>query len=162
MSRPGKPTGKKSSAGILLFRLRADLEVLIAHPGGPFWRSRDRGAWSIPKGLLRPGEAAIGAARREFEEETGLSAPATGLVALGSIKQLSGKTVHAWAYEGDADAGALVSNTFTMEWPHGSGKIEEFPEMDRFLWASPTTARSKLNRAQGPFVDRLEEMINRK
>ena len=145
----------KSSAGIVLYHRRPRLELLIAHPGGPFWRNRDRGAWSIPKGLLQPGEDALAAARREFEEETGLPVPTENLVALGSVVQRSGKRVHAWAAEGDADLDTLVSNTFTLEWPRGSGVTVEYPEMDEFLWATPSLAREKLNPAQTAFVERI-------
>ncbi len=138
-----------------MYRLPVSLEVLIAHPGGPFWRNRDQGVWSIPKGLVLPGEDVLVGARREFQEETGLSLPENGFVPLGSVVQRGGKTVHAWAIEGDADLDTLASNTFTMDWPPGSGRQIEFPEMDRYLWATPELARDKLNRAQGAFVDRL-------
>jgi predicted NUDIX family NTP pyrophosphohydrolase len=139
-----------------MYRRHGTLEVLIAHPGGPYWRKRDHGAWSIPKGLLLPNESPLEAALREFAEETGLRLPDTGFTSLGTVVQGSGKTVHAWAIEGDADVDALVSNTFTMEWPPGSGSQADFPEMDRFMWAAPDTARVKLNRAQSAFVSRLE------
>ena len=143
------------SAGILMYRRTRTLEVMIAHPGGPFWQNRDRGAWSIPKGLLHPGERPFDGARREFAEETGLHLPEAGFVPLGSVRQGSGKVVHAWAIEGDADTDQLVSNSFTMEWPPGSGRSAEFPELDRFIWATPDVARAKLNRAQRAFVSRL-------
>lgn len=151
--------GVLSSAGIVLFRRTPRLEVLVAHPGGPFWRNRDAGAWSIPKGLLQEGEAPLEAALREFTEETGLGVDSSPLIDLGSIRQASGKTVFAWGAEGDADPEVLRSNTFSLEWPRGSGEIREYPEMDRFLWADPDTARRKLNRAQGPFVGRLEAAL---
>lgn len=152
---PLRRSSKPVSAGLVLFRLRSPLEVLIAHPGGPFWRNRDAGAWSIPKGIVRPGEDELAAARREFEEETGLPTPASGYLGLGSVTQKSGKRVVAWALEGDADAEALTSNTFTIEWPPGSGRSAEFPELDTFLWASPEVASAKLNKAQIAFVSRL-------
>src|SRR5471030_3319450 len=124
------------SAGLLLFRRGpAALEVLLAHMGGPFWARKDRGAWTIPKGEVNPGEELLDAARREFLEETGF-APAGLLVPLGHVTQGSGKEVHAWAVEGDFDVSLLTSNTFRMEWPKGSGKIAEFPEIDRAEWFS--------------------------
>jgi predicted NUDIX family NTP pyrophosphohydrolase len=138
-----------------MYRQSASLKVLIAHPGGPFWQNRDGGAWSIPKGLLEPGEDPLTGAKREFREETGLRPPEDGYIPLGSIVQRSGKTVHAWGIGGDADTDLLVSNSFTMEWPPGSGRRAEFPEMDRFLWATPELADIKLNPAQRAFVFRL-------
>jgi predicted NUDIX family NTP pyrophosphohydrolase len=152
--------GRESvSAGLLLFRRRGGrLEVLLAHPGGPFWANRDAGAWSLPKGLAEPGEDLLTAARREFSEETGLS-PDGPFLALGSIRQKSGKVVHAWACEGDADPAQLTSNTMSVEWPPGSGKRVEFPEIDRCAWFEPAEARAKLNPAQAEFVDRLEAAL---
>lgn len=144
----------------MLYRVGPGLEVLIAHPGGPFWRNRDEGAWSIPKGVIRPGEEPLAAGRREFMEETGLIVPHDGYIELGDVRQRGGKTVFAWAIKGDADPEELASNTFSMEWPPGSGRVSEYPEMDRFLWAMPAFARRKLNRAQGAFVDRLEERLH--
>ena len=146
---------KRVSAGIVLFRRKTGLEVLIAHPGGPFWSRRDEGAWSIPKGLVRPDEDLLTGAVREFEEETGLRLSGDSFTSLGSVTQRSGKTVHAWATEGEADPDELESNSFTMEWPPGSGRIAEFPEMDRFMWATSHSAREKLNKAQIAFVLRL-------
>ena len=146
---------KVVSAGIVLFRRAPELEVLIAHPGGPFWSNRDAGAWSIPKGLVRPDEGLLAGAVREFEEETGLRLPPAGFEPLGSIVQRSGKVIHAWAIEGDADPDTLESNTFTMNWPPGTGRIAQFPEMDRFMWATVEATLSKLNKAQIPFVLRL-------
>lgn len=157
-----REAGKPTSAGIVLYRWNPGLELLIAHPGGPFWRHRDLGAWSIPKGLLQAGEDPQVAVLREFAEETGLTVPAEALVSLGSIVQRSGKTVHAWAAQGDADVAALASNTFTMEWPRGSGSMVEYPEMDAYLWAPPPLAHTKLNRAQRPFIDRLAEISHAK
>jgi predicted NUDIX family NTP pyrophosphohydrolase len=155
------PAHGRVSAGILLYRLTPELEVLIAHPGGPFWESRDDGAWSIPKGLVRPGEDLLAAARREFEEETGLHLPEAGFVPLGSVVQRGGKTVHAWGLEGDADADSLMSNTFSMQWPPGSGKRASFPELDRFAWASIAEAARLLNEAQTAFVFRLSADTSR-
>ena len=147
------------SAGVLLFRRRErGLEVLLAHPGGPFWHDRDAGAWTIPKGAVEDGEAPLAAARRELAEETGL-APEGPFVALGSVRQKSGKHVHAWACESDADADRLVSNTMRTEWPRGSGRWLTFPEVDRCAWFDPDTAREKLNPAQAELVRRLELLL---
>ena len=148
----------KRSAGILLFRRReGGPEVLLVHPGGPFWAKKDLGAWSIPKGEHEEGEDGQACALREFEEEIG-SPPAAGeLVDLGSVKQRAGKIVQAWALEGDVDAAAVRSNTFTMEWPPRSGKEREFPEVDRAEWFSLAQARERINPAQSAFLDRLAE-----
>ena len=144
------------SAGILLFRRRQGaVEVLLAHPGGPFWRGRDAGAWTIPKGLVAPGEALLDAARRELREETGL-APEGPFLPLGSIRQKAGKTVHAWACEGDADPATVTSNTTTIEWPRGSGRRITYPEVDRCAWFAIDAARAKLNPAQSELLGRLE------
>ncbi|HET7422107.1 MAG TPA: NUDIX domain-containing protein [Gemmatimonadales bacterium] len=144
------------SAGILLFRRRQGaVEVLLAHPGGPFWRGRDAGAWTIPKGLVAPGEALLDAARRELHEETGL-APEGPFLPLGSIRQKAGKTVHAWACEGDADPATVTSNTTTIEWPRGSGRRITYPEVDRCAWFAIDAARAKLNPAQSELLGRLE------
>jgi predicted NUDIX family NTP pyrophosphohydrolase len=147
------------SAGLILFRRKGDgLEVLLAHPGGPFWAKKDAGAWSIPKGLVAAGEDLLAAARREFAEETGLS-PEGRFLPLGSVRQKAGKVVHAWACAGDADPAALVSNTMSVEWPPGTGRRVEFPEVDRCEWFSPAEARVKHNLAQAEFVDRLEAAL---
>ena len=147
------------SAGLLLFRRRdGRLELLLAHPGGPFWRSRDDGAWTIPKGVPEPDEPLLEAARREFSEETG-TRPEGSALPLGSIRQKAGKTVHAWAVEGDLDESRIVSNTMRIEWPPRSGRWTEFPEVDRCAWLDPDTARRKLNPAQAAFVDRLLESL---
>jgi predicted NUDIX family NTP pyrophosphohydrolase len=147
------------SAGLLLFRRGpGGLELFLAHPGGPFWRNRDEGAWTIPKGVVAEGEALLDAARREFEEETGL-APREPFVPLGSIRQKAGKTVHAWAWEGDADPSRVSSNTMRTEWPRGSGSWITFPEVDRCAWFDPATARRKINAAQAELVDRLEAVL---
>ena len=148
------------SAGLLLFRRAPHgLEVFLAHPGGPFWRQRDVGAWTIPKGVVHEGEALLAAAQREFEEETGI-APAGPFLELGSIRQRSGKHVHAWAWEGDADPAAVTSNTMRTEWPRGSGTWLTFPEVDRCAWYDLDTARRKLIPAQAAFVDRLERLVD--
>jgi len=146
------------SAGILLFRRRSGgLEVFLAHPGGPFWAKRDPGVWSIPKGLVEPGEDPLAAARREFAEETGIHPPGP-FHPLGSVKQKSRKVVHAWACEGDADPGKVHSNEVRLEWPSGSGRWLTFPEIDRCAWFDLETARRKINPAQAAFLDRLTEM----
>ena len=130
------------------------MEVFLAHPGGPFWKNRDEGVWTIPKGLIQPGEEPLAAACREFTEETGI-APTGPFLPLGSIKQKGGKTVEAWAFAGDADPDAVRCNTFQMEWPPRSGKYIDVPEIDRCGWFDPQTAKIKLNAAQAEFVDRL-------
>ena len=147
------------SAGLLLYRRRAGrLEVLLAHPGGPFWARRDSGAWTIPKGQVDLGEEPLQAAQREFKEETGVS-PSGPFVSLGSIRQKGGKMVHAWAWEGDADPAAIISNATTMEWPRGSGHWLTFPEVDRCAWFDPAAARQKINPAQAELLDRLEDTL---
>ena len=145
------------SAGILLHRLREGVaEVLIVHPGGPYWARKDAGAWSIPKGECEDGEDLRACAVREFEEELGVAAPAAGaLRELGSIRLRSGKRVTAWAAPGDLDADAIRSNTFTLEWPPRSGQEQEFPEVDRAGWFGIEEARERLNPAQAAFLDRL-------
>jgi predicted NUDIX family NTP pyrophosphohydrolase len=148
------------SAGILLYRRRRGrLEVLLVHPGGPFWARKDEGAWSIPKGEANGGEDLLSAAIRELREETGYEGPAGGIVPLGSITQKAGKVVTAWGVEGDLDPAAITSNTFEMEWPPRSGRKGVFPEVDRAEWFDSGTARIKLNPAQAAFVDRLEAGI---
>lgn len=148
----------KTSAGILLYRGEGDsLEVLLVHPGGPFWAKKDEGAWSIPKGELEDGEEPRACALRELEEEIGLSLGLTAerLAGLGEVRQKSGKIVLGWAAEGDFDPATLHSNSFTMEWPPRSGKQGEFPEVDRAEWFAPEQARLKINPAQAAFIDRL-------
>jgi predicted NUDIX family NTP pyrophosphohydrolase len=150
----------KRSAGILLYRIGGGApEVLLVHPGGPFWARRDAGAWSIPKGEYDDDEDPRACALREFEEETGTAVPPGELVELGSVKQKSGKLVSAWAAEGDLDADAVQSNNFTLEWPPGSGRTAEFPEIDRAGWFDVDTAREKLVAAQAEFLDRLLERL---
>jgi predicted NUDIX family NTP pyrophosphohydrolase len=146
---------KKRSAGILLFRRTPELEVLLVHPGGPFWAKKDLGAWSIPKGEHDEGEDAQACAIREFTEETGSAPSEGGLDDLGTIRQKAGKIVQAWALEGDLDATAIRSNTFSMQWPPRSGKMQEFPEVDRADWFSVNEARKRINPAQVEFLDRL-------
>jgi predicted NUDIX family NTP pyrophosphohydrolase len=147
------------SAGLLMYRRRpAGLEVLLVHPGGPFWAKKDLGAWTIPKGEIAEGEDELATARREFEEETGLRPDGT-LVPLGSIKQKGGKVVHAWAFEGDADAGAIRSNTYRVQWPPGSAEWSTFPEVDRAEWFSPDEARRRINPAQAALIDTLERVV---
>lgn len=143
------------SAGLVLFRRTpSGLEVLLAHPGGPFWVNRDAGAWTIPKGIADDGEDLLDAARREFSEETGIVAPGP-FIPLGAIKQKSGKVVHAWGCEGDVDASATTSNSARTEWPRGSGTFVTFPEVDRCAWFDLRTAREKINPAQAELIDRL-------
>ena len=151
----------RRSAGILLHRAGSDgREVLLVHPGGPFWAKRDAGAWSIPKGEYDDGEDPLAAALREFEEEVGSALDAAGeLIALGDVRQKNRKVVTAWAAEGDVDASAVRSNTFEMEWPPRSGRRQEFPEIDRAEWFPLARAREKLIEAQAAFVDRLEERL---
>jgi predicted NUDIX family NTP pyrophosphohydrolase len=151
----------KRSAGILLYRvMRGAPEVLLVHPGGPFWARRDAGAWSIPKGEYEPGDDPRTCALREFEEETGAAVPPGELIDLGDVKQKGGKVVSAWAAEGDLDADAVRSNTFTMEWPPRSGRTVEFPEIDRAGWFGVDAAREKLVAAQAEFLDRLLERLH--
>jgi predicted NUDIX family NTP pyrophosphohydrolase len=147
------------SAGLLLFRRAGGgVEVFLAHPGGPFWAKRDAGAWTIPKGLVDEGEDALDAARREFEEETGIR-PAGEFLPLGSVRQKAGKTVHAWAWEGDADPAGIVSNHMEIEWPPRSGRWRSYPEVDRCGWFAPDEARDKLIPAQAELVDRLLALL---
>ena len=151
----------KLSAGIVLYRGRGKtLEVFLVHPGGPFWKNKDAGAWSIPKGEYLEGEDAQVAARREFLEETGFELPQGEPVALGAVKQAGGKVVSAWAVEGDCRAEQIRSNLFSMEWPPKSGKTQEFPEVDRAGWFSVEAAREKLLVGQHPFLDRLGDLID--
>jgi predicted NUDIX family NTP pyrophosphohydrolase len=151
----------KRSAGILLHREGpGGREVLLVHPGGPFWARRDDGAWSIPKGEYDEDEEAMACALREFEEELGSALEHAGeLVELGEVRQRNRKVVTAWAAEGDLDPSAVRSNTFSMEWPPRSGRRQEFPEIDRAEWFTLARAREKLIDAQAAFVDRLEERL---
>jgi len=134
------------------------LEVFLVHPGGPFWAKKDEGAWSVPKGEFEEGEKPLEAARREFREETGFDVDGR-FAALTPLKQPSGKVIYAWAAAGDLDAAAIKSNTFTMEWPPKSGKIQEFPEVDRGGWFGIPEAREKLLPGQRPFLDELLKLL---
>jgi len=150
----------RTSGGILLWRRgTAGIEVLLAHPGGPFWAAKDAGHWTLPKGEVEPGETEEDVARREFHEETGHPAPDGDAIDLGEITQKSGKRVVAWALEGDLDPATAVSNAYEMEWPPHSGLIVEFPEIDRVAWFGLTEARERLKAAQVPFLDRLADAI---
>lgn len=147
------------SAGILMYRFTDDIaEVLLVHPGGPMWKNRDAGAWSIPKGEFAPGDDPQATARREFNEETGGTVDGE-LTPLKPVKQKGGKTVHGFAVEGDFDTDTLVSNTFEMEFPAKSGRIIEIPEVDRAEWFDLATARQKINPAQAAFLDELQAML---
>lgn len=159
-SKPRQP--RRQSAGLLLFRRgRQGWEVLLAHPGGPFWQRKDQGAWTIPKGEIADDEDELEAARREFAEETGHT-PTGDALPLGSARQKGGKVVHAWAIEEDWDPRALVSNTFRMKWPPRSGETAEFPEIDRASWMTLAEARTRILEAQAVILDRLEEALGRR
>jgi predicted NUDIX family NTP pyrophosphohydrolase len=148
------------SAGLLLFREKAaGLEVLLVHPGGPFWAKKDAGAWSIPKGLIEEGEDPLAAARREFEEEVGIPSPDGEAIGLTPQRQPSGKIVSAWALRGDFDPAALKSGSFAMPWPPKSGKQQSFPEIDRAEWFTLDAAREKLLAGQRPFLEELERLL---
>jgi predicted NUDIX family NTP pyrophosphohydrolase len=151
---------RKTSAGILLYRVRTgELEVFLVHPGGPYWAKRDAGAWSIPKGEFDEGADPLEAARREFQEETG--SPADGeFVPLAPLKQKSGKLIHAWALRGDIDASSVRSNTFAMEWPPHSGRLHEFPEVDRGAWFVVDAAIEKIVRGQQGFIRELQKHLD--
>jgi predicted NUDIX family NTP pyrophosphohydrolase len=145
----------RTSAGILLYRRKKNvLQVFLVHPGGPFFTKKDEGAWSVPKGELDEGEDALAAARREFEEETGCRAEGT-FIPLSPVTQKNGKIVLAWAMEGDCDADAIRSNTFALEWPPKSGRVRDFPEVDRAGWFTVDEAKKKSNPAQAALVDEL-------
>jgi predicted NUDIX family NTP pyrophosphohydrolase len=155
-----KDKSGRTSAGILLWRHREGaVEVLLAHNGGPYWARKDHGHWTIPKGEAQAGEELSAVARREFAEETGHDVPDGPVIDLGQIRQKSGKVVLGWAVEGDLDPATAVSNTYEMEWPPRSGRIQLFPEIDRVEWFDLQEARSRLKAAQVPFVDRLEAAL---
>ena len=146
----------KRSAGILMYRRQSgQSEVLLVHPGGPFWMKKDLGAWFIPKGELEEGEDPLTAARREFFEELGSQAPGGDVLELGSVKNKSGKWIFAWGLEGDLDVSAVKSNTFALEWPPKSGKMRDFPEVDRACFFALAEARAKLHPAELPLLERL-------
>lgn len=149
----------KKSAGILLFRLKNDLpEVLLAHPGGPFWANKDDGSWTIPKGEFTEEEIPLEAAKREFKEETGMTV--TGkFIPLNPLKQKSGKIVYAWMVEGDLDSTKIISNTFELEWPPKSGIMKQFPEIDKAEWFNIEEAKEKINQGQLGFIKQLEQWI---
>ncbi|HEX5997491.1 MAG TPA: NUDIX domain-containing protein [Jiangellales bacterium] len=151
----------KRSAGLLVYR-RSDtgIEVLLGHMGGPFWARKDEGAWSIPKGEYDEDEPPQAAARREFAEELGMAPPDGLLVALGEVRQAGGKTVSVWAVEGDLDPADVVPGTFELEWPRGSGQMQEFPEVDRVAWLDLDSARAKVVSAQREILDRLRQRLD--
>jgi predicted NUDIX family NTP pyrophosphohydrolase len=150
----------RTSAGLLLYRRGgAGVEVLIGHMGGPFWARKDEAAWSVPKGEYEPGEEPFAVALREFEEELGSPVPAADFLPLGEVRQSGGKMLTAWAAEGDLDAATTRSNTFVLEWPPRSGRLQEFPEIDRAAWLPVDEARTKLVRGQVPLLDRLLEAL---
>lgn len=147
------------SAGLLMYRVgEGRLQVLLVHPGGPFFKNKDEGAWSIPKGEIEPDEELLEAAKREFEEETGITAKSP-FIRLTPVKQKAGKIVRAWAFEGDCDPSAVVSNTFVMEWPPHSGKQTEFPEIDRASFFDIPKAKKKINVGQLPLIDELIDKL---
>jgi predicted NUDIX family NTP pyrophosphohydrolase len=159
--RLGDNAAMRMSAGLLLYRYRdRQLEVLIAHPGGPYFAGKDEGHWSIPKGEPATGEDLLEAARREFVEETGF-APAGPFLPLTSVTQKGGKRVHAWAVAGEWDPATLVCNTFRVEWPPGSGRVREFPEIDRAAWCSLDEARRRLKPAQTAWLDELPHVLEK-
>ncbi len=150
----------KQSAGILLYRIATGrVEVLLVHPGGPFWAKKDDGAWSIPKGEFADGEQALEAAKREFTEETSFSIEGT-FIPLNPVRQPGGKTVYAWAVEGDLDAEAIRSNTFSIEWPKGTGKRKSYPEVDRADWFDLNTAKIKILKGQVGLLEQLSRKLS--
>jgi len=149
---------RQISAGILAYRRRKELEVLLAHPGGPFWAKKDAGVWTIPKGLVEPGDTPVDAARREFKEETNLAA-AGEMVELSPVRQKSGKSVHAFALEADFDLTPFTSNTFEIEWPPKSGRQQTFPEIDRIAYFALPVAKTKILAYQLPFLSELEKRV---
>jgi predicted NUDIX family NTP pyrophosphohydrolase len=151
-------TSTQVSAGLLLFKRQPTLKVFLAHPGGPFWERKDDGVWTIPKGVIEENEATLDAACREFEEETGIK-PRGPFHSLGSIQQKSGKTVHAWAWEGDANPKLVTSNTMKIVWPPNSGNWITCPEIDRCAWFTPQVASRKIILAQAVLLDRLSQLL---
>jgi predicted NUDIX family NTP pyrophosphohydrolase len=157
---PERTGSGRRSAGLLLFRRSGgQIEVLLVHPGGPFWAKRDLGVWSIPKGEYLSEEEPLAAARREFAEELGSPAPEGETIELGEVRQKAGKVVCAWAVAGDLDPAQITSNTFTMQWPPRSGRTQEFPEVDRAQWFGLEEARERINPAQAALLDRLREAV---
>jgi predicted NUDIX family NTP pyrophosphohydrolase len=156
---PSDSRNSALSAGILLHRRRAELEVLLVHPGGPFWARRDDGAWSIPKGECEPGEDPLAAARREFEEELGTAAPRGPARDLGQVRQKAGKVVRAFALEGDLDVDAIASNRVRVQWPPRSGRLIEIPEVDRAQWFGLEEAGKRINPAQAKLLERLTDAL---
>ena len=151
---------RKRSAGILMYRGSPPrVELLLVHPGGPFWAKKDRGAWSIPKGEYGEGEEPLAVARREFEEELGSAPPQNGFIPLGELVQPSRKIITAFALEGDFDPATLKSYRFELEWPRGSGRMQSFPEIDRAAWFALAETREKIQAGQAPFIDRLIERL---
>jgi predicted NUDIX family NTP pyrophosphohydrolase len=151
--------GSAISAGLLAFRRENGLEILLAHPGGPFWAKKDDGVWTIPKGLAEPGADLLATAQREFTEETNLSA-AGEFIALAPVKQKNGKIVHAWAFEADLDLASFASNTFELEWPPRSGRRQSFPEIDRIAYFTLPAARIKILPYQLPLLRELERRLS--
>jgi predicted NUDIX family NTP pyrophosphohydrolase len=153
----------KRSAGLLLYRERtqSSVEMLLVHPGGPFWRNKDEGAWTIPKGEFGDEEQPLAAAKREFKEELGAEPPEGDYIPLKPLKQKSGKMVHAWAVEGDFDPIVLDSNTFEQEWPPKSGRMQEFPEVDRAEWFAPEVAKQKMLAGQAALIDELLQLLRK-
>jgi predicted NUDIX family NTP pyrophosphohydrolase len=148
------------SAGLLMYCIRdGKLQVLLAHPGGPYFKTKDNGAWTIPKGEIEPGEDLLEAAKREFEEESGVI-PSGPFIALKPIRQEGGKIVHAWAFKGDCDPAAIVSNTFTMEWPPKSGRQMEFPEIDRAAFFDVAEAKRKIKAGQEELIAELQRIVD--
>ena len=151
----------RTSAGLMMYRRQGSrLEVLLVHPGGPFFTNKDVGVWTMPKGEPAEGEEMIDTARREFREETGIEPGDAPLTPLGQVKQKGGKVVHAWAFEGDCDTTKLTCNTFKVQWPPGSGQWRTFPEADQYAFFDLHTARRKINPAQAAFIDRLAGAVD--
>lgn len=153
----------KNSAGLLLYRFNNKiLEVLLVHPGGPFFTKKDSGAWSIPKGEFWEDENPLDAAKREFKEEIGADVPDTDFIELSPIEQKNNKTVYSWAFQGDIDTSTIKSNTFELEWPPKSGKMRSFPEIDKGEWFTIATAKEKINIRQVPLLDELQKKVSLK